>query len=195
MTKKELRQYIKTLTTENKPFLADYSVQICNKILNSKDYKNAQILLGYMALPDEVNLSPVIQDALQNKKQVYLPRIIPDTNKMDFYEMAFLNNESSNLSIGSFGILEPSPSSIPFNFSDYFLAKPDIQILVLIPGRAFSKDGKRLGRGKGFYDLFLSQIPKEKAEQVQLCGVGFSFQIVDKIPADAHDILMNKVFY
>ena len=32
-------------------------------------------------------------------------------------------------------------------------------ILVLVPGRAFTKDGRRLGRGKGFYDIYLSKIP------------------------------------
>jgi 5-formyltetrahydrofolate cyclo-ligase len=47
---------------------------------------------------------------------------------------------------------------------------------------AFSKDGNRLGRGRGYYDRFLP-----KLNRAYKLGVGFSFQIVDYVPTDIYD--------
>jgi len=51
----------------------------------------------------------------------------------------------------------------------------------LIPGLAFSLDGSRLGRGKGYYDSYL-----QKFNGLRI-GIGFECQIVDKIPTERHD--------
>ncbi|MBC7712343.1 MAG: 5-formyltetrahydrofolate cyclo-ligase [Rhizobacter sp.] len=61
---------------------------------------------------------------------------------------------------------------------------PDV---LLIPGLGFSKDGKRLGRGKGFYDRYL-----EHSSAVKI-GIAFEMQIEKDIPTDDHDIKMDFV--
>jgi 5,10-methenyltetrahydrofolate synthetase len=53
---------------------------------------------------------------------------------------------------------------------------------ILVPGLAFSTDGKRLGRGAGFYDRLLKQYPSALR-----IGVAFHEQIVSKIPTDEWD--------
>ncbi|MEM9064415.1 MAG: 5-formyltetrahydrofolate cyclo-ligase [Planctomycetota bacterium] len=60
---------------------------------------------------------------------------------------------------------------------------------VLIPGLAFDAAGRRLGRGAGFYDRFLAQLPRS----VQRIGVAFDVQIVDEIPSEAHDVPVELV--
>jgi 5-formyltetrahydrofolate cyclo-ligase len=59
--------------------------------------------------------------------------------------------------------------------------------LVLVPGVAFDLSGNRLGRGKGFYDQLLAKISGVK------CGVGYDFQLLEKIPAEPHDAKVDFV--
>lgn len=61
--------------------------------------------------------------------------------------------------------------------------------LVLVPGIAFTRDGHRLGRGGGFFDRFLAH----RAQRVVKIGVCFSFQIVDSLAVEAHDVQLNLV--
>lgn len=62
------------------------------------------------------------------------------------------------------------------------VASPD---LILIPGLAFSKQGKRLGRGKGYFDRYLENF---KGMRV---GIGLECQLFDEIPTDVHDENLN----
>ena len=66
--------------------------------------------------------------------------------------------------------------------------------LILVPGVAFTKDGNRLGRGKGFYDIYLSKII-ENCGKKNCCfmGVCFDVQKMDFLPIDIHDVKMDKV--
>jgi 5-formyltetrahydrofolate cyclo-ligase len=76
------------------------------------------------------------------------------------------------------------------------MPKPDCEIIdlinldaVVVPGRAFDTDRNRLGRGYGFYDRFLSVVPRK----VPLIGLAFDFQIVKLLPAEEHDIPMDII--
>lgn len=61
---------------------------------------------------------------------------------------------------------------------------PDI---IIVPGLGFDKSGKRLGRGKGFYDKYL-----EKNAAIKI-AVTFEMQMEKEIPVDPHDIKMDFV--
>jgi 5-formyltetrahydrofolate cyclo-ligase len=61
--------------------------------------------------------------------------------------------------------------------------------LILVPGLAFTRDGQRLGRGGGFYDRFLAQLPARTLK----IGVCFDLQLVESIPVEAHDRPVNAV--
>ena len=58
----------------------------------------------------------------------------------------------------------------------------------MVPGVAFSSDGKRLGRGKSFYDRFLPLV-----RRAAFVGVCYPCQVVEQIPADPWDIGMDIV--
>lgn len=85
------------------------------------------------------------------------------------------------LAPGRWGIWEPTDEA-PL-LSDY--SRLD---LVVVPGVAFSSDGKRLGRGKSFYDRFLPLVPR-----AAFVGVCYPCQVVEQIPADPWDIGMDIV--
>lgn len=62
---------------------------------------------------------------------------------------------------------------------------------VVVPGVAFTKDGARMGRGKGFYDKYLS---KNEFRALKI-GVCFKEQVLDGLPVEPHDVKMDVVIY
>lgn len=98
------------------------------------------------------------------------PRI--DDNRVVFYKIKNL----ADLTPGSWGALEPP--AIESQRVDVESAD-----LMLVPGLAFDLNGRRLGRGKGFYDAILS------ATQPSCWNVGVAFdcQMVSAVPTEDHD--------
>lgn len=64
--------------------------------------------------------------------------------------------------------------------------------LIIVPGRAFDRQGNRLGRGGGYYDQLLSPLFLLKKRPI-LMGVGLSEQIVPLVPCEAHDVKMDII--
>ncbi len=58
---------------------------------------------------------------------------------------------------------------------------------LIIPGLGFDSTGFRLGRGKGYYDRYLFQMPSLKI------GLTFDSLFLTEIPKDQHDIQMDVV--
>ncbi len=65
-------------------------------------------------------------------------------------------------------------------------AWPDV---IIVPGTAFTPDGERVGQGGGWYDRFL---PGRRPGVVTI-GVGFAPQLVDTVPTDAHDVVLDCI--
>ena len=59
--------------------------------------------------------------------------------------------------------------------------------IVFVPGLAFTKAGKRLGRGGGFYDNLLSNYKGKKT------GLCFKEQIKKDLPCERHDRRVDQV--
>lgn len=189
--KKELRKKIKSFFIENKitseegkKNLQAASKSICNNILETFEYQQSEIIFAYMALADEVDLSSLINKAFSHNKKIAIPRITKDLERMEFYYLD--ESKISQLKKGSFDILEPEQNDEVISINQLDVEK----CLFLIPGRAFTKDGKRLGRGKGFYDKYLRD---NNLENVNKFGICFNFQIVDIIPTNENDVLMDKI--
>ena len=86
------------------------------------------------------------------------------------------------MAVGAFGINEPQ-RGVP--------VRPEEIDAIVVPGVAFTADGVRMGRGKGFYDRYLSQ----KGFAALKIGVCYREQLVDDIPAEPHDVAMDVVIY
>jgi len=184
ITKQELRQKIKIELSQNKQNFEKWSKSICQNIINSEFYQKAQIVYAYMALPDEVDLSVLIDDALCKNKTVYVPKVVPNSNKMIFFDYSKCQFEN-----GSFGILEPKTEDIKEE-----KIEGDQTAIFLVPGRVFGEDGERIGRGKGFYDIYLSNFLKTQKKSVLVAGVCFPIQIGKQVPTTEHDIKMDQIF-
>ncbi len=190
MTKNELRKYIKAKLAENKQRFAEESEAVCNKILAENWFKDAALVLAYMPLPDEVDVLPVINAAMTEGKKVAIPRVEVQ-NQMHFYYFDDEVELNAQVEAGYYGINEPKTSGKQFCSCDDFDS-----VLVLVPGRAFTENGARLGRGKGFYDVFLKQLMAEcnaAGKKVYTIGVCFSCQIVDSVPTEQNDVFVDKI--
>ena len=164
----------------NEAALGEYSGAAVKILLERPEWTTAQRVLGYLALKDELDMSPLLKAAFADGKMVALPRFLPETGH---YGAAVLPEKEgfATLSFGRFGILEPAATAtlLPLNQLDF----------VLVPGVAFDASGRRLGRGKGFYDRLLAETNNACIK----CGVALEEQMAGAIPAEAHDIAMNFV--
>ncbi len=174
-TKQQLRQLIRQRQQLSHP--ADESAAIIKRIKQNIRVRLSRTLLLYSALPDEVQTQSLIDDMVAQGKTVLLPRVISATDmELRHY------TDSKDLQPGAFNILEP----IGDIFTDY--SKIDVAI---IPGMAFDTQGNRLGRGRGYYDRFLTRL----SGNVYKIGVCFPWQVQDTIPSDGNDIPMDAVIY
>ena len=138
--------------------------------------QSAHRILFFAPLPDEPDVWPLLEKLLPTKKICALPAF---DSTAQTYSARRVQNLTMDLSVGKFGIREPSAGcrEIPFGDLD----------LILVPGVAFDLSGHRLGRGKGFYDRLLANVRGVK------CGVAFDQQIVKEVAAGAHDIRMDFI--
>ena len=172
MTKQELRKMIRQRKQQHS---VDESSAFINRLKDNSHFLHAHTLLLYSALPDEVPTQTLIDELVAQGKTVLLPRVVSDTD-MELRRYS----GPADLQQGAFGIMEPTGEL----FTDY--AAIDVAI---IPGMAFDDEGHRLGRGKGYYDRFLAKLPPT-TYKIGLC---FSWQRVDHVPTDSHDIPMDEV--
>ncbi len=156
------------------------SENICQKIVSSETYKNAEKILVYMSIQNEVNMSYLIKSARRDGKMVYIPRVVSDTEMKFFrYNGRFVR--------GNFDIREPA-GNIEFDFQG--------NTLLILPGVAYDKDNNRLGHGGGYYDRFIEAFRQSDFEQkyeLDIFAVGYDFQVVDKLPAGEHDQKPDEV--
>ena len=70
---------------------------------------------------------------------------------------------------------------------EHYLAKSVTPEMILVPGLAFNRKGERLGRGRAYFDSFLSGF-----EGISI-GVFHSFQEVENVFCEAHDEKLNFI--
>lgn len=175
MTKKELRKQVRELKCHYSPdALIEMSQSIVNALTSYIIKKDGiKTILLYHSMPDEVYTHDIIQELINHGKVVLLPTVVGA--ELELHE--FVSNDNCHIE-NTYSIQE---SDGPL-FTDY-----DSIDLAIIPGMAFTKKGHRLGRGKGFYDRLLPKI------KCPLLGLAFPFQIVDTIPCEEHDVLLDYV--
>ena len=183
MDKRQLRKHIAALKASHTPSsLRQESERIIEHILTMQRVMQADCILLYWSLPDEVYTHELI-DALASKgKTVILPKVCGET------ELSLHPYTSrTDLQRGAFGIMEPRTPALTAEEAEALLTSDSVGI---IPGVAFSNDGYRLGRGKGYYDRLLASYPT-----LYKIGLCYDFQMVQSIPHDEHDIRMDEVVW
>lgn len=155
----------------------EYDELIFKKLIESDIYNNSKKIFTYVSFASEIDTIKFIKYALNDNKEVYVPK----TDKTKKEMVAIRINSLENMDVDNWGILEPKSvdkNKIGKNFD-----------LILIPGLAFDRKGNRIGYGGGYYDKYLSQIKEENNKIV----LAYDFQVVDSIKNEVHDIKVNYI--
>jgi 5-formyltetrahydrofolate cyclo-ligase len=159
------------------PEVRSKSAAIWERLSVLKGFAAAARLLVYVSTGNEVDTQGLIRQLLAMGRQVCVPRFEPATQR---YAVSELQDFDAELTTGKYGILEPKPGAIrPAAFDQIDAA--------LVPGLAFDETGNRLGRGSGHFDRLLGQTSGIKI------ALAFDFQILDEVPAEAHDARMDFI--
>ena len=149
------------------------SKRICELVRGMEAYEKAADICLYMPVRNEVDVTYLADAARNDGKRLWIPRV--EGRKMNFYRW----DEDTKLTKGVFGISEPAAERpLP----------REAEALVVMPGAVFSRERDRIGYGGGYYDAFIAG--REKCHTVAVC---YDFQIVDRIPREAHDVRPDAV--
>lgn len=177
------------------------SCEYCKQFLaRIPSYDKAKTVFAYYPLKPEFPTLGLLKQAALDGKTLGLP-LVSDTDII-FKKVYFRNGSISPVRSGSFGILEPAEEAEILFPLISGVNKPEnyknlLPLIILVPGRAFEKNGARLGRGGGFYDRFFAKLFHfVNRSSVTLAGVCFSGQVVNtgkdesipiKIPMEPFD--------
>lgn len=153
---------------------AALAIELCDRLRSSALWHRSTSVLMFVSLSDEPNIRPLLELGLGEGKSISIPGYIAADSGYGAFQ---IQNPNQDLVRGRFNVPEPRTGcpAVALNQLD----------LILVPGVAFDLTGRRLGRGKGFYDRLLSQV------HGVCCGVLFEEQLVPQIPVEPHDVRLN----
>lgn len=154
----------------------NYDARIFHLVTESEEYKKAGVIFIYVSYNHEADTHSIICRALKDNKTVCVPKIISKLHGMKAVQI----KSFKELKPGAYGILEPE--------NNCGIDAENID-LVILPGLAFDADGGRLGYGAGFYDRFLCGL----RDDAKLIGIGYKFQIVNKVPMESYDHRIHRI--
>ncbi|NNM87234.1 MAG: 5-formyltetrahydrofolate cyclo-ligase [Phycisphaerae bacterium] len=154
------------------------SLAACNRLVNTVEFRDSQLIMLFLSMESEVETSTLAIQAWTAGKRIAVPRVFWEQRAIEPVEIQSLDFPPQG---------KPTGPRDPVQGTLVSLGQID---LVVVPGIAFDRRGYRLGRGKGFYDRFLSQ--KElRAVRMALC---FQEQVLPQdLPVEPHDIPMNMI--
>lgn len=176
MDKKTLRQEIrqkKRQMTEQQ--IVQASERLGELFVSCEEYRTAQTIYGYLPYNQEVRTVPMLEQAIRDGKRVAVPKVYGEVMRFIYMD------DLTQVDEGYAGIPEP--------VADGPVAD-DKTALVLMPGLAFDREGRRIGYGGGFYDRFLADEPEHPT--VALC---YEFQMVDRVPTEEFDMRVDRIFW
>lgn len=162
------RQIIEKRNQSSSKSFTKQNDEMIQMIQNDEAYQKAQCVGIFYPLKNEVNLLPLTKD----HKKFAFPKVEKDG--IHFYML----EQKTSFVKSKFGVLEPIDGTIVDEVIDY----------LLVPALAISKEGYRIGFGKGYYDRFLSL---HRPKHVK--GVIFDFQEIE-FNHEEHDQKLDAYF-
>ena len=174
--KSELRR---TALELRKKHADDAQCDILAPLFELPEFNAAKTVAVYLPLPGEPDTEAVCALCHARGVKIAVPAWDAEKREYRFCEL----RPGAVLRESNFGVREPlDQTAVETAMIDFFL----------VPGLMFDAAGNRLGHGKGFYDRLLA--PRRAGSFV--CGIAFGWQMSDTpIPAEAHDVVMDRVVF
>ncbi|MGE5191647.1 MAG: 5-formyltetrahydrofolate cyclo-ligase [Deltaproteobacteria bacterium] len=154
---------------------------ICEKFVSLPEYAAARTVMFYVDVRTEVRTRDYLATALTHGKRI----VVPWCNDRGELELFWLKS-MDDLAIGMYKILEPKPDLR--NLPDRQVPVAELD-LIMVPGVAFTREGARMGHGKGYYDKLLEHARPD----APLVALAFECQLFPEIPTQSHDVFMDKI--
>lgn len=173
--KKELRRCIRRrLAVMDVGEQAAMSLSICRQLAVLVQAGGFWRVAVFAARPGEVDLLPLME--MMPEREWFFP-VVHEGRRLSFHHVRCLDE----MAPGCMGIREPGP--------DCREMEAGALDLIVLPGAAFTPDGRRMGYGGGFYDTLLAG----PAKGLPLVGVCFPCQLIDDVPTEPHDRRVDRV--
>lgn len=161
----------------------DMAAQQLFELVRDTDYfRTARRIAFYNAFDGEINPKPLLQLALREEKECFLPAIFQDDPNLVSFT-AF--DENTVLDANPLGIEKPSGSAATIPATDLDL--------VLVPLVGFDAQCFRLGMGKGFYDRTFSFKIFNRRSRPMLIGLAHECQRTESIAVQSWDVRLDAV--
>lgn len=207
--KRCLRSQIRKQLRSMSPALrSEEDIAIQNTVLEAPWFKSSHRLCAYVSCDSlrEVDTSRILSQILTKEteeencernrfKRLYLPRIEDKNSNMKMLRVETYNDLVAN----SMNILEPSPVVPSGDPREEAMLADDPVDLFILPGLAFDKSGRRLGRSGGYYDSYLKRYQDlaldRKWKRPLLVALAYSTQILEEeaIPVTSNDFPVDVI--
>lgn len=153
------------------------SEAVCRNVAALSEYAQARSILFYMPIRGEVDVTPLLAEALRRGKRCALPRCA-EGRSLRLFTVTDLGRD---VAPGTWGIPEPAGAGAVECTNERFS-------VILVPGVAFDRRGARIGYGAGYYDRLLRQ-----AEGSLAVAPAYAFQVLDALPCCDWDRPVDRI--
>ncbi|KYN27688.1 5-formyltetrahydrofolate cyclo-ligase, partial [Trachymyrmex cornetzi] len=179
--RKEIKEILKNISSEERK---KESVNVFKKLCQLKQYQNSKRISLYLSTKDEIDTLPILKHILDMGKEAFVPQY--HGKIMEMVKLRSMEDYET-LPLTKWNIKQPSITENQENA----LETGGLD-LVILPGVAFTVNGKRLGHGMGYYDKYLKRC-FQKNIKPYLVAVGFKKQIQEDIPVNENDVPVDIV--
>ncbi|XP_050932163.1 5,10-methenyltetrahydrofolate synthetase (5-formyltetrahydrofolate cyclo-ligase) [Lates calcarifer] len=166
------------------------SLVVSQKLFKHPKYVSSERIAVFLSMDDEVRTKEIIKHVFKLGKSCFIPRYKSNSSHMDMLKLNSLQ-DIETLPLTSWNIRQPAEDD---NSREEALATGGLD-LILMPGLGFDQLGKRLGRGKGFYDTYLERCIRHPKGKPYTIALAFKEQLCQEIPVDDNDVLIDEVLY
>lgn len=172
--KSELRQQVLAARDALAPAArAEACARALARVAALDAFRTARCVMAYLSFGSELDTAALVRETLGRGARLALPRINAETREIEPWAVTDPVRETV---AGPWGLREPDPARC----APVALAEIDF---VLLPGVAFTVNGKRLGYGRGYYDRLIARFPARPV----LVAAAFELQIVPDLPTGPAD--------
>ena len=161
------------------------SAKVAAKLFAMKEFHESKRISLYMSMPNEVDTFGIMGKLFELKKKCFIPHYIGPVMKM--VELSSMANYES-LPLTSWNIKQPADDDDRLDA----LETGGLDLIV-VPGLGFTRDGGRLGRGKGYYDTYINKCKERELKVPVTVALAYTVQICESVPISDHDMIIDHV--
>lgn len=180
---KKLRQQIRDARKTIPTFYArQASYKFSERFAEFPAYQAAKTVAGFLPFDGEADPLPLMDRAILEGKQVFVPIIIAKGEPLLFAPWT----RQTGLRKNSFGVDEPDVSR------EQMIEARELDFVVT-PLVAFDEKCNRLGVGGGYYDRSFAFLNEAASRTVRMVGIAYELQCVADLPIADWDVQLDAV--